>query len=62
MYLVTAQQMKDMDSLSIESFGIPGIVLMESAGRGAVDALFRHFPHAGQMKVGIAAGRGNKVL
>jgi len=59
MYLVTAQQMKDMDSLSIESFGIPGIILMESAGRGTVDALFRHFPHAGQMKVGIAAGRGN---
>ena len=59
MYLVTAQEMKEMDRLTIESFGIPGIVLMESAGRGTVDALFRHFPDIGHMKVGIAAGRGN---
>jgi len=59
MYLVTAQQMKEMDRLTIESFGIPGIVLMESAGRGTVDALFRHFPDVRHMKVGIAAGRGN---
>jgi len=59
MYLVTAAQMKEMDRLTIESFGIPGIVLMESAGRGAVDALFRHFPDIRHMKVGIAAGRGN---
>ncbi len=59
MYLVAAQQMKDMDRLTIESFGIPGIVLMESAGRGTVDALFRHFPDVRHMKVGIAAGRGN---
>jgi NAD(P)H-hydrate epimerase len=51
--------MKDMDRLTIESFGIPGIVLMESAGRGCVDAVIRHFPALGQMKVGIAAGRGN---
>lgn len=59
MYLVTAQQMKDMDRLTIESFGISGIVLMENAARGVVDALLRHFPRVGQMKVGIAAGRGN---
>ncbi|MBW1741091.1 MAG: NAD(P)H-hydrate dehydratase [Deltaproteobacteria bacterium] len=59
MYLVTAQQMKEMDRLTIESFGIPGIVLMESAGRGAVDALLRRFPDIYHMKVGIAAGRGN---
>lgn len=59
MYLVTARQMKEMDRLTIEAFGIPGIVLMESAGRGAVGALFRHFPNIRGMKVGIAAGRGN---
>jgi NAD(P)H-hydrate epimerase len=51
--------MKEMDRLTIESFGIPGIVLMESAGRGCVDAVIRHFPDLGQMKVGIAAGCGN---
>jgi len=59
MYLVTAREMKEMDRLTIESFGIPGIVLMENAGRGAVDTLFRHYPNIRHMKVGIAAGRGN---
>lgn len=59
MYLVTAQQMKELDRLTIESFGIPGIVLMESAARGVVEALCRHFPHIQGMRVGIAAGRGN---
>jgi NAD(P)H-hydrate epimerase len=59
MYIVTAQQMKKMDRLTIESFGIPGIVLMESAGRGAVDILLRHFSDIRCMDVGIAAGRGN---
>ena len=48
-----------MDRLAIESFGIPGMVLMESAGRGAVDILYRHFPDIRRMKVGITAGRGN---
>ena len=59
MYVVTAQQMKDMDRLTIESFGIPGLVLMENAARGATDALFRHFPNVRSLKVGIAAGHGN---
>ena len=59
MYIVTAQQMKEMDRLTIESFGIPGLVLMENAARGAMDALFRHFPNVRSLKVGIAAGHGN---
>jgi NAD(P)H-hydrate epimerase len=59
MDIVTAQQMKQMDRLTIESFGIPGIVLMENAARGATDALFRHFPHVHSLKVGVAAGHGN---
>jgi NAD(P)H-hydrate epimerase len=59
MYVVTAQQMKDMDRLTIESFGIPGIVLMENAARGATDSLYRHFPNFRSLKVGVAAGHGN---
>lgn len=59
MHLVTSQEMKEMDRLAIESFGIPGVVLMESAGRGAVEVLFRHFPEIRRMSVGIMAGRGN---
>jgi hydroxyethylthiazole kinase-like uncharacterized protein yjeF len=59
MYLVTADEMRRMDRSTIESFGLPGRVLMENAGRGAtsffLEAVYRHAPGS----VGIAAGRGN---
>ena len=59
MYLVTADEMQRMDRATIESFGIPGRVLMENAGRGAtaffLETVHRNHPGA----VGIVAGRGN---
>lgn len=59
MDLVTADEMRQMDRATIESFGIPGQVLMENAGRGAtdffLDTLYRLHPGP----VGIAAGPGN---
>ncbi len=59
MYLVTADEMQRMDRATIESFGIPGRVLMENAGRGAtaffLEAVYRDHPGS----VGIVAGRGN---
>ncbi|HUV50624.1 MAG TPA: NAD(P)H-hydrate dehydratase [Anaerolineae bacterium] len=59
MYLVTAGEMQKMDRLTIESFGLPGRVLMENAGRGATQILFEKFGGLKNKKVGIAAGRGN---
>ena len=35
MRLVLAAEMKEMDSLTIRELGIPGVVLMENAARGA---------------------------
>ena len=59
MYLVTADEMQRMDRATIASFGIPGRVLMESAGRGAT-AFFLEQLYRGQAGcVGVAAGRGN---
>jgi len=43
MYLVTASEMQQMDRQTIESFGIPGRVLMENAGLGATRVLFEQF-------------------
>ena len=37
MYLVNASEMQKMDRLTIESFGIPGMVLMENAYRAGKD-------------------------
>src|SRR4051794_33535121 len=38
---LTRQQSREIDRVAIEQYGIPGIVLMENAGRGCVDVLER---------------------
>jgi len=58
-YLVTADEMQRMDRQTIESFGIPGQVLMENAGRGATEVLLENFNGVFHKKVGVIAGRGN---
>jgi hydroxyethylthiazole kinase-like uncharacterized protein yjeF len=59
MILVTAAEMQEMDRRTIEAHGIPGLELMENAGRGATDALLDQF--AGSIKTGVAiiCGKGN---
>ena len=59
MYLVTASEMQQMDRQTIESFGIPGRVLMENAGLGATHVLLDQFDNITKKKVGVIAGRGN---
>ncbi|MBF0202162.1 MAG: NAD(P)H-hydrate dehydratase [Desulfamplus sp.] len=59
MYLVTAQQMQNIDKTTIESFGIPGAVLMENAGRGAFEMLMKTFPDIPSRRVCVLAGSGN---
>ncbi len=59
MYLVTASEMQQMDRQTIESFGIPGRVLMENAGLGATRVLLDQFDDIINKKVGVIAGRGN---
>ncbi len=59
MYLVTAEEMQRMDRETIETFGIPGRVLMENAARGATRFLLDRFPDLDRQRVGVMAGRGN---
>jgi NAD(P)H-hydrate epimerase len=59
MILVTANEMQAMDRQAIEDFGIPGMVLMENAGRGATRFLLQQFPDIENKKVAVIAGRGN---
>jgi ADP-dependent NAD(P)H-hydrate dehydratase / NAD(P)H-hydrate epimerase len=59
MYLVTAAEMQEMDRLTIESHGIPGLELMESAGKGAARMLAVQFADCLQAGVGIICGKGN---
>ena len=59
MNLVTACEMQTMDRLTIESFGIPGIVLMENAGRGATRFFLETVFENKTQQIGVMAGRGN---
>ena len=59
MCVVTAAEMQAMDRNTIETFGLPGRVLMENAGRGATRSFLERI-YAGQPgRVGVLAGRGN---
>ena len=59
MILVTAAEMQEMDRLTIESQGIPGINLMENAGKGAARVLLAQFADCLKAGVGIICGKGN---
>ncbi len=57
--LFTREQSRRLDQLAIE-FGIPGLSLMENAGRAATDAICEHFsaPLADGALVHVIAGTG----
>jgi len=60
MKVVTPSQMSEIDRISIEEYGIPGIVLMENAALAVVDKVISIFDgRARGKKVVIAAGKGN---
>lgn len=56
MYLVNAQQMREMDRFAMEEIGIPGIVLMEAAGQAVVREVEERYAGA---QVVVLAGHGN---
>lgn len=57
MIVVTAAEMRQIDQDTIEGIGIPGIVLMETAGSAIVRAIEQHYPT--YKRIGIFAGKGN---
>jgi hydroxyethylthiazole kinase-like uncharacterized protein yjeF len=58
-YIVTADQMKALDSRTVREVGIPGAVLMENAGRGTVEAMLYCFPDQKNGPIHVLCGRGN---
>jgi hydroxyethylthiazole kinase-like uncharacterized protein yjeF len=59
MRAVTAEEMAEMDRTAIEVLGIPGVVLMENAGRGATEVMWHYFPGLEGKRVAVLAGGGN---
>ena len=54
---LTRDEVRRVDARAIERYGLPGIVLMENAGRGAAELL--HALAGGPRRVAVACGRGN---
>jgi hydroxyethylthiazole kinase-like uncharacterized protein yjeF len=59
MQLAFAAQMRELDRQTIEEIGIPGMVLMENAGRGTVVQMERHFGPVAGKTVCVFVGPGN---
>ncbi len=54
--ILTRQQVREVDRIAIEELKMPGLVLMENAGRGVADALHAQF---GVARALIVCGPGN---
>lgn len=59
MKILTGSQMREVDRLTTDRFGIPSLLLMENAGSGVVRALESHFPDFARFRVAICCGKGN---
>lgn len=59
MFLASSDEMRKLDQQAIEGLGIPGIVLMENAGRGVAEAILRRFPAEAERGTCILIGPGN---
>lgn len=57
MKLATREIIREIDRISIEEYGIPGLILMENAGRAVVKVAIQEFPRA--KRIAIFAGGGN---
>jgi hydroxyethylthiazole kinase-like uncharacterized protein yjeF len=57
MKIVSASEMRQIDTLTSERFGVPSLTLMEHAGSVASDFVLTRYPQA--KTVGILCGKGN---
>lgn len=58
MYIGGQKDLQTLDQYTIESFGLPGTVLMENAGSEVVDTLLNHFEDV-DARILVLAGAGN---
>jgi NAD(P)H-hydrate epimerase len=56
--VLTAAQMKAVDRAAIDQLGVPGLVLMENAGRAVAEAVLRERPRITGLDVRVVCGAG----
>src|ERR1700680_4304442 len=59
MKILTADEMREVDRLTIERAGVPSLTLMEKAGTAVADFLRGQFPFLERRKILVLCGKGN---
>ncbi|MDQ1274113.1 MAG: Bifunctional NAD(P)H-hydrate repair enzyme Nnr [Planctomycetota bacterium] len=56
---VTREEMRELDRKAIEVYEIPGIILMENAGRNVAEEVYKMTDTQSKIKVAVLCGKGN---
>src|SRR5438105_4932354 len=59
MKILTPEQLREVDRLSTEKYGIPSLILMENAGMRVVEVLEDQFENLDELTIAILCGKGN---
>src|SRR5436190_15770172 len=59
MLVVTSQEMRELDRLTIEKHRVPSLTLMENAGEAVAEALVARFAKQAKAGVLVVCGKGN---
>jgi NAD(P)H-hydrate epimerase len=57
MKIVSAAEMREIDRVTSERFGVPSLTLMENAGSAVADFVLQNYPEA--MRISVVCGKGN---
>src|SRR5262245_24087070 len=59
MKILTPEQIREVDRLTTEKYGIPSLILMENAGMRVAEVLEGRYENLEELTVAILCGRGN---
>ncbi|MGH9492181.1 MAG: NAD(P)H-hydrate dehydratase [Terriglobales bacterium] len=57
MKIVTAAEMREIDRITTEKYGVPSLTLMENAGSAVAEFVLKEYPEA--KRIGVICGKGN---
>src|ERR1700722_13613350 len=59
MRALTAAEMREVDRLTTERYGIPSLALMENAGTSVAEFIWQRFANAATRRIVVLCGKGN---
>jgi NAD(P)H-hydrate epimerase len=59
MKILTAAEMREVDRLTTDRYGIPSLTLMENAGRSVAEFIRSRFPYLERRRIVVLCGKGN---